>query len=391
MTVREAVIVSAVRTPVGRARGTLAGVPAADLGALAIKEAVRRAQIDPTEIEDVFFGNLMANEYANIARVAALGAGLPYSVPAVMMDRQCGSSLTTFGLASMMIEGGHADVLVSAGVESDSRRTYVMEKPTASYQVVPPQWANIMSAYTKEDSISMGLTAENLAEKYGITREACDAFSVESHKKAAAAWEAGYFDEQIVPVEVSLGKGKVVVISRDESVRSDCTMESLGKLSPVFKKDGVVTAGNSSPMSDGGGASVLMEKEKAKSLGVPILGRFAGYEAAGLDPKYMGYGPVEATRKLLKKKGMTLSDIDLIEMNEAFAAQSIACIEGLNIDPGKLNVNGGAIALGHPLGGTGAVLVAKMVYELKRRDLERGLITFCIGGGQGVSALIERE
>jgi acetyl-CoA C-acetyltransferase len=388
---REAVIISSVRTPVGRARGTLAGVPAADLGALAIKEAVRRAQIEPSEIEDVFFGNLMANEYANIARVAALGAGLPYSVPAVMMDRQCGSSLTTFGLASMMVEGGHADVLVSAGVESDSRRSYVMEKPTAAYQVMPPQWANIKSAYEPEDCISMGLTAENLAEKYGITREECDAFSVESHKKAAAAWEAGIFDEQIVPVEVSLGKGKIALIDRDESVRSDCSMDSLGKLPPVFKKDGVVTAGNSSPMSDGGGAAVLMEKERAKSLGLPVLGRFAGYAVAGVDPKYMGYGPVEATKKLLKKKGMTLNDIDLIEMNEAFAAQSITCINELDLDTTKLNVNGGAIALGHPLGGTGAVLVAKMVYELNRRDLERGLITFCIGGGQGVSALIERD
>jgi len=391
MAVREAVIVSAVRTPVGRVRGTLASVPAADLGALAIKEAVRRARIDPSEIEDVFFGNLMANEYANIARVAALGAGLPYSVPAVMMDRQCGSSLTTFGLASIMIEAGYADVLVSAGVESDSRRSYVMEKPTAAYQVVPPQWADIKSAYLPEDCISMGLTAENLAEKYGITREECDAFSVESHKKAAAAWEAGYFSEQTVPVEVSLGKGKTTFIDKDESVRSDSSMESLGKLPPIFKKDGVVTAGNSSPMSDGGGAAVLMEKEKAKALGLPILGKFAGYAAAGLDPKYMGYGPVEATKKLLKIKGMTLNDIDLIEMNEAFAAQSIACINGLDMDTTKLNVNGGAIALGHPLGGTGAVLVAKMVYELKRRDLERGLITFCVGGGQGVSALIERE
>ncbi len=391
MAVREAVIVSAVRTPVGRARGTLASVPAADLGALAIKEAVRRAQIDPGEIEDVFFGNLMANEYANIARVAALGAGLPYSVSAVMMDRQCGSSLTTFGFASMMIEGGHADVLISAGVESDSRRSYVMEKPTTAYQVAPPQWADIKSAYLPEDCISMGLTAENIAEKYGISREDCDAFSVLSHKKAFAAWEAGYFNEQIIPVEVSLGKGKTAFIDRDESVRSDSSMETLGKLPTVFKKDGVVTAGNSSPMSDGGGAAVLMEKEKAKSLGLPILGKFAGFASVGLDPKYMGYGPVEATKKLLKKKGMTMNDIDLIEMNEAFAAQSIACINGLDIDTAKLNVNGGAIALGHPLGGTGAVLVAKMVYELKRRDLERGLITFCIGGGQGVSALIERE
>lgn len=388
---REAVIVSAVRTPVGRARGVLASVPAADLGALAIKEAIKRARIEPSEIEDVFFGNLMANEYANIARVAALGAGLPYSVPAVMMDRQCGSSLTTFGLASIMIESGHADVLVSAGVESDSRRSYVMEKPTAAYQAAPPQWANIKSAYEAEDCISMGLTAENLAEKYGTTREECDAFSVESHKKAAAAWEAGYFSEQIVPVEVALGKGKTTLVDKDESVRSDSSMESLGKLPPIFKKDGVVTAGNSSPMSDGGGAAVLMEKEKAKALGLPILGKFAGYAVAGLDPKYMGYGPVESTKKLLKNRGMTLNDIDLIEMNEAFAAQSIACINGLDMDTAKLNVNGGAIALGHPLGGTGAILVAKMVYELNRRGLERGLITFCIGGGQGVSALIERE
>lgn len=388
---REAVIVSAVRTPVGRARGVLASVPAADLGALAIKEAVKRAQIDPSEIDDVYFGNLMANEYANIGRVAALRAGLPYSVPAVMMDRQCGSSLTTFGLASMMIESGHADVLVSAGAESDSRRTYVMEKPTAAYQVMPPQWAFIQSAAAEEDCISMGLTAENLAEKYVITRKECDAFSVESHRKAAAAWDASYFNEQIVPVEVSLGKGKTALVERDESVRSDCTMESLGKLAPVFKEGGVVTAGNSSPMSDGAGAAVIMEKGKAQSLGLPVLGKFAGYAVAGVDPKYMGYGPVEATRKLLKNKGMTLNDIDLIEMNEAFAAQSITCINELNLDTAKLNVNGGAIALGHPLGGTGAILVAKMVYELNRRGLERGLITFCIGGGQGVSALIERE
>jgi acetyl-CoA acetyltransferase family protein len=388
---REAVIVSAVRTPIGRARGTLSSVPAADLGAMAIREAVKRAQIDPSEIEDLFFGNLMANEYANIARVAALGAGLPYSVPAVMMDRQCGSSLTTFGLASMMIEGGQADIIVSAGVESDSRRTYVMEKPAMGYSVAPPQWANIKSAYAPEDCINMGLTAENLAEKYGISRVDCDAFSVLSHKKATDAWETGYFKEQIVPVVVDLGKGKTVLIDRDESVRSDCSLETLGKLPPVFKKDGVVTAGNSSPMSDGGGAAVLMEKEKAKSLGLPILGKFVGYTSVGLDPKYMGYGPVEATKKLLKKKGMTMNDIDLIEMNEAFAAQSIACINGLDMDITKLNVNGGAIALGHPLGGSGAVLIAKMVYELSRRGLERGLITFCVGGGQGVAAIIERE
>ncbi|MDR2741788.1 MAG: thiolase family protein [Treponema sp.] len=388
---REAVIVSAVRTPVGKARGALANVPAGELGALVIHETVKRAGIDPAEIEDVFFGNLMANEYANIARVASLGGGLPYSVPALTVDRQCGASLTTFALAAIMIESGHADILLAGGVESDSRRCYVMEKPTAAFQVNPPQWANIVSAYAPEDAVSMGITAENLAEKYGITREQCDAFAVTSHQKAAKAWSEGHFNSQIIPVEVSMGKGQTILFNKDEVLRGDTTAEVLAKLRPSFKENGVVTAGNSSPLSDGAGALVVMEKSIAKARGLKIWGKFAGYACVGVDPKYMGWGPVEATQKLLKKTRRTLKDIDLIEMNEAFAAQSLACIRGLNLDTEKLNVNGGAIALGHPLAGTGAILLTKLVYEMERRNLCTGLVSFCVGGGQGVSVLIDRE
>ncbi|MCM8711245.1 thiolase family protein [Clostridium sp. SYSU_GA19001] len=388
---REAVIVSAARTAIGKARGTLAPVPAHELGAIAVREAVKRANIDPNEIDDVIFGNLMANEVANIGRVVALGAGLPYSVPGLTLDRQCGSGLNAFAYASILIQAGYADVLVAGGVESDSRRCYVMEKPTTAYQVMPPQWAKIKSAYKDEDNISMGLTAENLAERFSISREECDKFAEDSHKKAAAAWEKGAFNEQIVPVEVNIGKGKTIHFVKDEALRPDTTVEILSKLPPVFKEGGVVTAGNSSPMSDGAGAVVVMEKSKAKALGLPILGKFKGYACTGLDPKIMGYGPVYATEKLFKITGMNMKDIDLIEMNEAFAAQSIACIHGLDIDTDKLNVNGGAIALGHPLAGTGAILLAKMVYALKDRNLSTGLITFCAGGGMGVSVIIERE
>lgn len=388
---REAVIVSAVRTPVGKCRGALATVPAHELGALVVREAVKRANINPNKIEDVLFGNLMANEYANIARIVSLEAGLPYSVPGFTIDRQCASSLTAFVLASALIQSGQADVLVAGGVESDSRRTYIMEKPTMGYQIAPPQWANILSAAKSEDCINMGLTAENLAEKYGITRGECDEFAVESHRKSALAWDSGKFDSQILPIEVALGKGKTMIFEKDEALRSGTTTEILSKLRPVFKAEGIVTAGNSSPMSDGAGAIVVMEKEKAKSLGLTILGKFIACATVGVDPKYMGYGPVAATEKLLKQTGRTINDIDLIEMNEAFAAQSIVCINELGIDVSKLNVNGGAISLGHPLAGTGAILITKLVYEMAHSGKSSGIVTFCVGGGQGVSVLIEKE
>ncbi|MGB9661890.1 MAG: thiolase family protein [Moorellaceae bacterium] len=387
---REAVIVSAVRTPVGRCRGVLAPVPAHELGALVVREAVRRAGINPEEIDEVIFANLMNNEINNMARMVLLSAGLPMSVPGITLDRQCAASLNAIAYAAILIQAGYADIIVAGGVESDSRRCYVMEKPVQAYQVAPPQWAVIHTA-PGELNVTMGMSAENVAEKFGITRRECDEFALLSHRKATKAWEAGYFDEQIVPVEVTQEKGKKVVVTRDECVRPDTSMEDLSALPPVFKKDGIVTAGNSSPMSDGAGAVVVMEKEKAKALGLEIMAKVKGYAAAGVDPRIMGIGPIAATQKLFRLTGMTMKDIDLIELNEAFASQAIACIRELNIDMEKLNVNGGAIALGHPLAGTGAILTAKMVYELKRRGLQTGLISFCAGGGQGVSVILERE
>jgi len=388
---REAVIVSAVRTPVGRARGALASVSAHKLGGLVVREAVRRAGVDPAEIDDVIFGNLMANDLANAARVVALEAGLPHSVPATTIDRQCASSLNAFVNAAVMIEAGHADLIVAGGVESDSRRPFVMDRPTQAYQFQPPQWTFILQGgTTPETSPSMVQTAENVAAKYGITRRDCDEFSVRSHAKAAAAWEAGRFASQVVPVPVDAGKGQAASVDRDEAVRPDTTVEALAKLKPVLGPDGVVTAGNASPLSDGAGALVVMERSKAAAMGLPILGRLRAFAFAGVDPRYMGLGPIAATEKLFKRSGLSMRDIDLIELNEAFAAQSIACVRELGIDESKLNVNGGAIALGHPLAGTGAILITKMVHELAARDLSMGLVTFCIGGGQGMSAVIER-
>jgi acetyl-CoA C-acetyltransferase len=361
------------------------------LGAVVINEAIKRASIAPADVEEVIFGNLFANEYGNLARVVTLESDLPETTPAITLDRQCASSLSAFVIASAMIVSGQADTLIAGGVESDSRRTYVMEKPTAAYQMAPPQWVTLNIAAAQEDNISMIQTAENVAEKLGLTREECDKFAVESHRKATEAWEEGRFDSQIVPVEVPGRMNEVTVFSKDESIRPDTSMETLAKLRPIVKPGGVVTAGNSSPMNDGAGAIVVMEKEKAKSLGLPILGKFVANAAAGLDPKIMGLGPVYAIRKLMEKTGRTLNDIDLIEMNEAFASQSVGCIHELNMDESKLNVNGGAIALGHPLAGTGAILITKLIYELARQNKQSGIVTFCAAGGQGVAVLIERE
>lgn len=388
---REAVIVSAVRTPVGKCRGALAAVPAHKLGALVVKEAVRRANVAPTEVDEVIFGNLFANEIANMSRMVLLEAGMPIEVPGITIDRQCGSALNAIAYAAIMIQAGYGDIIIAGGVESDSRRCYVLEKPTTAYQIQPPGFVSFQLAPREIGDPNMGITAENLAVKYGLTRSEVDEFALLSHQKAARAWDAGYFDEQIIPVEVPMGKGQSQFVTRDEPLRADISLATLSKLAPAFKKDGIVTAGNSSPMSDGAAAVVVMEKQRAKAMGLEILATFRGYAATGVDPNIMGIGPVPATRKLLAQTGVKLEDIDLIEMNEAFAAQSIPCVRELGIDMDRLNVNGGAIALGHPLAGTGGVLATKMVYELKRRSARLGLITFCCGGGQGVSVLLERE
>lgn len=387
---REAVIVSAVRTPVGKFRGSFAPIPAYKLGAAVVREAVKRAKVDPSEIDDVIYGNLMNNEINNMARMVALEAGLPVTVPGIQVDRQCAAGLNAIAYAAILVQAGYGDVFVAGGVESDSTRCYIMERPTAAYQLAPPKWA-VTHVAPGDLNVPMGITAENLAEKYKLTREECDEFALRSHQRASQAWNKGYFDEQVLPIEAPIGKGKTVLITRDETVRAETTMEALAKLKPAFKAGGIVTAGNSSPLCDGAGAVVIMEKEKAKSLGLEILAKFVSYAAAGVDPNYMGTGPIAATKKLFSKTGMSMKDIDLIEMNEAFASQSLACTRELNMDMEKLNVNGGAIALGHPMGGTGAILVAKTVYELKRRNLHTGLISFCVGGGQGVSVILERE
>lgn len=386
---REAVIVSAVRTPVGKARGSLASVPAWQLGSLAVKEAVKRSGVDPNDIDEIIFGNLLNTDCVNMARVVGLAAGLPISVPGITLNRQCASGINAIAYAAALIQAGYGDVMVAGGVESDSTRCYIMEKPKAAYQVTPPSWVVPISA-PKELDLPMGLTAEKLAEQYHLTREECDQFAVDSHMKAASAWQNGYFDAQIVPVVIKDRKGNETLVTCDEALRPDCNLASLAKLPPAFKKDGIVTAGNSSPMSDGSGAVVIMERKKAEALGLKIWAKFTGFAAVGVDPTIMGIGPVYATRKLLKNLGMSLSDIDLIEMNEAFSAQSLACIRDLNMDTSKLNVNGGALALGHPLAGTGGILATKLVYELERQNLGTGLITFCAGGGQGFSALLER-
>lgn len=386
---REAVIVSAVRTPVGRCRGALAAVGAPELGALVIAEAVRRAGLQGEEVEEVIFGNLGNNDSANLARVVTLQAGLPFTVPAITIDRQCSSGLNAIAIGALMIEAGEADIVVAGGTESDSNRPHLMEKARVAYQVAPPQWL-VRRTAPGALNVSMGTTAENLGRKYHITREECDAFALESHRKAAAAQAAGRFDAQMIPVTVPGKRGKTTVVDRDECVRSESTMETLGRLPTAFEPDGVCTAGNSSPMSDGAGAVVLMDRETAEKKGLEPLAVFRGFAVTGCDPSIMGIGPVEAIRKVLRKTGLTLEEMDLIELNEAFATQSIACIRELGLDMDKVNVNGGALALGHPLAGTGAILTAKLLYELKRRRARYGLVAFCMAGGQGGAAVFER-
>ena len=386
---REAVIVSAVRTPVGRCRGALAAVGAPELGALVIAEAVRRAGLQGEEVEEVIFGNLGNNDSANLARVVTLQAGLPFTVPAITIDRQCSSGLNAIAIGALMIEAGEADIVVAGGTESDSNRPHLMEKARVAYQVAPPQWL-VRRTAPGALNVSMGTTAENLGRKYHITREECDAFALESHRKAAAAQAAGRFDEQMIPVTVPGKRGKTTVVDRDECVRPESTMETLGSLPTAFEPDGVCTAGNSSPMSDGAGAVVLMDRETAEKKGLEPLAVFRGFAVTGCDPSIMGIGPVEAIRKVLRKTGLTLEEMDLIERNEAFATQSIACIRERGLEMDKVNVNGGALALGHPLAGTGAILTAKLLYELKRRRARYGLVAFCMAGGQGGAAVFER-
>ncbi|MCM3664784.1 thiolase family protein [Mesobacillus subterraneus] len=387
---RDAVIVSAVRTAIGRQGGSLATVPAHVFGAEVIKEAIRRANVQPEMIEDIIIGNVISGG-GNIARLTALQTGLSLELPGLTIDRQCGSGINAINLSAQAIKAGTGDVYVAGGIESMSRAPYLMDKPERSYSPVPPSFRKSQLSPKEIGDPPMGITAENLVTKYSISREEQDEFALASQLKMAAAMAEGVFDEQIVPITIPVRKGTPVIFNKDEHPRPQTTLEALSQLKPAFLQGGTVTAGSSSGLNDAAAALIVMSREKAQELGVKPMAVVREQAVAGVDPNIMGIGPVPAVRKVLEKSGLTLDDMDIIEINEAFAAQVIACDRELNMDRAKVNVNGGAIAHGHPLGATGAILITKAVYELERRGGRYALITACIGGGQGIATIIERE
>ena len=388
---RDVIIASSVRTPVGRAfKGTLRATRPDELAAIAIKGAIERIpQLDPKEIEDVILGCAMpeAEQGMNVARIASLRAGLPVEVSALTINRFCSSGLQSIAMAAERIMAGGADVIVAGGTESMSMI------PMGGHKISPNPW---LVDHHPDTYLSMGLTAERLAQRFGITREAADQFSLRSHEKALAAIQAGKFDDEVVPVPVSFTtpngskpKRQEMVFKVDEGPRADTSLEALTTLKPAFHVKGTVTAGNSSQMSDGAAAAVVMSGERAKALGIKPLARYVSFATAGYKPEEMGLGPVFAIPKALKIAGLKLSDIDVLELNEAFAAQSLAVIQEGGLDPEKINPNGGAIALGHPLGCTGAKLTATLIRELKRRNARYGMVTMCVGGGMGAAGIFE--
>lgn len=387
---KEAVIISGARTPIARESGALRDVPPEKYAALVIREAVNRAGIDPATVDQVVMGHCLGAAGC-IARIAWLEAGFPFSVPGLTIDRQCGSGSEAVNLAAALIMAGQAEVVVAGGTESMTRMPYLLEKPTSPYQRSAPVFVQPRPLSPKHiGDPPMGITAENVAEKYKVSREDQDAFGLASQQKAERAIKEGRFKEQIVPVVIPQKKGDPVVFDTDEHPRFGTTLEALAKLPTVFKKDGTVTAGTSSGINDGAGALVVMERGKAEALGLKPMGVIRAAAAAGVDTNIMGIGPVPATKLALKRAGITADDLDVIELNEAFASQALACIRelGLNID--KVNPNGGAIALGHPIAGSLAMLTVKLIYELQRQKARYGLVTACCGGGQGVATIIER-
>jgi 3-oxoadipyl-CoA thiolase len=398
--VRDAWIVEAVRTPIGRYGGALAGVRSDDLAAAAIRAVVDRSGIDPGLIEDVILGcaNQAGEDNRDVARMALLLAGLPVEIGGLTVNRLCGSGLQAINSAAHAIAVGDGDVFIGGGVESMTRAPYVMAKPDAAFdrgdremfdstlgwRFVNPAFAALHYPY------SMGETAENVAERWSVDREAQDAFALASQQKAIAAIEAGRFDDQIVPISLPSKKAEPVVVSRDEPPRADTSAEALARLRPVFRDGGSVTAGNSSGINDGASAVLVVEAAKARSLGLKPMARVVSTAVAGVDPAIMGYGPVPATRKALQRAGIEVTDLDLVELNEAFASQSIVCMNELGLDPARVNVNGGAIALGHPLGMSGSRLITMLTHELQRTGGRYGLATMCIGVGQGIATVVER-
>lgn len=392
---RDAVIVSAVRTAVGSFGGSLKDISAAKLGAIVIKEAVKRAAIRPEDVDEVYMGNVVqAGQGQNVARQAAVNAGIPVEKPAVTLNMVCGSGLRAVSLAAQLICLGDCDIIVAGGTENMSQAPYAIPNARWGQRMGNGVMVDTMINDALTDAFSqvhMGITAENIAEQWGITREEQDAFAAASQQKAEAAIQAGKFVEEIVPVEIPQRKGDPIVFCTDEYPRFGCTAEGLGKLKPAFKKDGTVTAGNASGINDGAAALVIMSAEKAAELGLKPLAKILSYGSKGLDPAIMGYGPFHATKAALEKINLSVDDLDLIEANEAFASQSIAVARDLKFDPEKINVNGGAIAIGHPVGASGARILVTLLHEMKRRDAKTGLATLCIGGGMGTALVVGRD
>jgi len=391
---KEAVIVGAVRTPIGRYHGSFTEVSAVRLGAVAIKEALNRAGVDPFDVEEGIIGCVLQGGLGqNVARQSMMQAGIPKEVPAMTINKVCGSGLRAVSLAAQIIKAGDADVIIAGGTENMSQSGFALPNARWGIKYDDTTFVDIMVKDGLSDAFHgyhMGITAENIVEQWGLTREQADSFSLESQKRAAAAITSGRFKDEIVPVEIPQRKGDPIIFDTDEHYKPGVTAESLAKLKPAFKDGGTVTAGNSSGINDGAAAVVVTSKEYAEKHGLNILATIVSYAAAGVDPSIMGIAPVSATKKALDKAGMTIADLDLVEANEAFAAQAVAVTGELGLDPEKTNVNGGAIALGHPIGASGTRVLVTLLYEMMKRDAKTGLATLCIGGGQGVAMVIKR-
>jgi acetyl-CoA C-acetyltransferase len=390
---REIVVLSGVRTAVGGYGGSLSSKTPSELGAACVKESVARAGLEPAEVGHVVFGNVIHTEPRDmyLSRVAAVHGGLPHETPAFTLNRLCGSGMQAIVSATQLITNGDCDTVVAGGAEVMSRGQYWLPTMRFGQRLNDGQVIDAMVGALTDpfDQVHMGITAENIAEKWGITREEQDALAVESHKRAANATDQGYFKDQILPIEIKV-KREMVPFETDEHFRRDASIEGMAKLRPVFKKDGSVTAGNASGINDAAAAVVLMERSAAEAKGLKPMARLVGYSFAGVDPKYMGIGPVPAVRKLFEKTGLGVSDIDLFEVNEAFAAQALAVCRDLELPDDKTNPNGSGISLGHPIGATGCLITVKALHELQRTGGRYALVTMCIGGGQGIAAIFER-
>lgn len=391
---REAVIVAAVRTPIGSYGGSLKDISAVDLGVTAVKGALEKINLDPALVDEVIFGNVLgAGLGQNVARQVSIKSGLPVTTPSFTINKVCGSGLKTISLAAQAILLGDADVVIAGGTENMSQAPYVLQNQRWGSRMGDSKVIDTMLKDGLTDAFEpmhMGITAENVAAKYNITREDQDSFAVRSQEKAVAAIKAGKFKDEIVPVLIPQRKGDPLVFDTDEYPRENASMEGMAKLRPAFKKDGTVTAGNASGINDGAAAIIMMSSEKAAQLGLPVLATIKSYASAGLDPTIMGCGPIYASRKALDKAGLSVSDLDLVEANEAFASQACAVNRELGLNPDIVNVNGGAIALGHPIGASGARIFVTLLHEMQKRDAKCGLATLCIGGGMGIAVIVSR-